>query len=407
MAWAKRPVWALLFFFTILSCSKKQKDPWPAPELLAFALPSLKGAQVSIDQPQGKVQVHVPHGSLLDGLAPQVELSGGAVMVPGAEVAQDFSRPVVYTVISPDGAKKAYTVIVSALPQQPPQLTGYSRDTVRAGEQVDVTGKGFDGPVSVTLLDGAGKAFEVAATPKDTARISITVPETLPPGAYQVKITQGTWQATHPGPLVVNIPYPVLSAFKQRNLLQGDTLALAGRFVLPQQYSYTVVLQGGTGEYVLTPFLAQEGKLALTLSGLSSQGLPPGSYQVKVHAGKSPSWSAASGWASEKLNVYSNQLPFVKGLVNPERTYRPGDQVNMQVQGLDKLPAARFYQLQLRGPAGGYELAGIYSAPSQQLTVGLPAGIQPARYALKILYLSASGARVYEQQIEHTINISQ
>jgi len=66
-----------------------------------------------VDTTAGTVQVHVPFGTNLSSLSPEIKLSFGTTASPASGIAQNFSSPVVYTVKSADGNHtQVYTVSV-------------------------------------------------------------------------------------------------------------------------------------------------------------------------------------------------------------------------------------------------------------------------------------------------------
>mgnify|MGYP001095605716 CR=1 FL=1 len=69
-----------------------------------------------IDQENGTITLDVPYGTNLKNIQPLIITSRGAQVLPLSGVAQDFSRPLTYTVTGEDGSVRVYTVIARVLP---------------------------------------------------------------------------------------------------------------------------------------------------------------------------------------------------------------------------------------------------------------------------------------------------
>nr|WP_146151608.1 hypothetical protein [Dyadobacter jiangsuensis] len=331
----------------------------------------------------------------------------GAMLVPAASVPQDFSREVVYTVVAADGSKKAYTVKVSALPQPAAVIAGFSKDTVRAGEAVSLIGKHFDGftsSIQIALTGSSGKETKVNFKLIDSTRLTITIPETIEPGGYRVKMAKGNTQAVSVKSLLVRVPLPVISSIRRSNILEGDTLMVAGRFLWPERYDYRLYALGDKGEFICSPFEKNESKLVSDLfDPIHKMNLPPGNYKLSVFI-----FSGEKAWtdAAQTIRVYSKELPFITGFEGNKVSYRAAETVTMTTRAFEKLNA-RFYQVQLLGQSVQYNQNAIYSAAGKQLLISLPADIKPGAYAVRIAYLSDNGSTLYDQDLDDIITITQ
>jgi hypothetical protein len=86
----------------------------PEADIVGFALPSGVGVGEAVFH-EGEIAVRVRKGVDLGGLVPRIELTPGARIEPEADVAQDFSRPVVYKVTAADGVhQREYVVRTSS-----------------------------------------------------------------------------------------------------------------------------------------------------------------------------------------------------------------------------------------------------------------------------------------------------
>lgn len=80
-----------------------------------FGFPNLPGGQIE----NTTIRVTVPYALDVTAIAPVVRLPDGASIVPGPEVARDFSKPQTYTVAGKDGSPMIYTVIVNKVAASP------------------------------------------------------------------------------------------------------------------------------------------------------------------------------------------------------------------------------------------------------------------------------------------------
>ena len=108
----------LSFLLIVFSC-KKKKDPGPqdksvSKEIQSFSFSGLNPAVTAvIDLASKMVKAEVPPGTDLTKLVPTISLSAAAKVTPASGAAQDFSKPVTYTVTAENGSTQAYTATVT------------------------------------------------------------------------------------------------------------------------------------------------------------------------------------------------------------------------------------------------------------------------------------------------------
>ncbi len=104
----------VLLLITLNSC--KTDDPtWPKSAkrfITEFSFDVQPGVKATINDTDGLILITVLNKEITN-LAPTIRLSAQATLTPEANVKQDFSKPVVYTVRAYNGLTKTYTVTVT------------------------------------------------------------------------------------------------------------------------------------------------------------------------------------------------------------------------------------------------------------------------------------------------------
>jgi pectate lyase len=106
-------------------------------EVLAFKLPSQIGNEV-INATNRTIAVTLPNGTSLSSIIPSsITTSYNATVSPAITTAQDFSSPVIYTIISENGAvTKNWTVNVSLAPSGAKDITAFKLANNQIGNAV-------------------------------------------------------------------------------------------------------------------------------------------------------------------------------------------------------------------------------------------------------------------------------
>jgi hypothetical protein len=90
-------------------------DPFAPKSDKAITSFMLAGAEGTIDEGSGTIEVAVPYGTDITALTPEITHTGQGIS-PNATNVQDFSGPVTYTVTAADLTTKTYTVLVTIAP---------------------------------------------------------------------------------------------------------------------------------------------------------------------------------------------------------------------------------------------------------------------------------------------------
>jgi hypothetical protein len=109
----------------------------PPPMLTAFDFES-PAATGAIDEVEQTVTLTVPDGTDLTALVPTISSEGESVS-PASGVAQDFTKPVTYTVTALDGTTQAYVVSVTVAPSSAMAITAFSLTSPAVAGVIDET----------------------------------------------------------------------------------------------------------------------------------------------------------------------------------------------------------------------------------------------------------------------------
>ena len=391
-----------LFFMLLASGCRHTEDVNPDKQILSFVLGGVKTQSVRIDDSAGSIEVVVPYGTILSGLSAEIGISPGTTIVPAGSVARDFAKPIYYTVTATDGSKKVYVVHVTSALQSQPVITGFSADTVRAGEPVVVSGNNFGrfgAAIKTQLIDPQGQEVAIPATLLDSARIQFVVPLSTTPGCYKVQIIKNGIASASERRICIKIPAPEITAIKVRNIVQGDSIILAGNYIEPQRYDYRLQLEGASGMYFLTPAVKENGKLIFK----TDQGLSSGIYGLSL---LNVQESVTGQRGTETLRIYDANLPFVNGIKNKQTTYKASESVVLFADQFEKIQT-RFYQVRLHEQGLDYNINGIYSASEKLLSFTLPMQIKPGNYQITVLFTSDSGQQLYDVDLDERLSVKE
>lgn len=103
-------------------------------EILSFDIPN--NISTSIDGTN--IDIVMPYYSDITYLAPIITISEGATVTPESSLAQDFTNPVEYGVVSEDGSVRIYTVTVSKQPKPHIGITNIVHDVPETYEETEV-----------------------------------------------------------------------------------------------------------------------------------------------------------------------------------------------------------------------------------------------------------------------------
>ena len=380
-------------------CREKENLP-SQKEVVSFVIKNVSGT-VTIDHKSGDINMVVPYGTVRTNLVPEIKISDGASIVPRSFVAQDFTKPVYYTVTGPDGSKRIYKVTLDLASQPFHEILALSRDTIQAGDTLGVIGLNF-GTFALAITTQlkekiSGEETSVPFKLLDSTRILMLLPPTLNASNYNVVIVKNKIRKISKITVNVRIHNPVITALRKSHLMQGDTLVIAGNFILPEQYNYRILLTGEK-DFTVVPIVSQEGRLA----AITATNIVPGAYNLALI---NTTERTTSMVFSQKIVIYDGQLPFVTGIVDPKKSYDKGTNVRFKTTNFSNINA-RFFSVQMISKNSQYVQNGIFSKTDQLLSINIPPDIPSQQYQIKVNFLNDSGDSVYEVELNDQIIIN-
>jgi hypothetical protein len=377
---------------------KEPKDLSADNQILSFSLNSVSNSSVSIDHSNGLVNITVPYGTVLTNLTAEIQLSDMATVVPEGRISQNFSKHIFYTVTAASGSKKVYQVVVVSGKQNSPVISGFSSDTVRAGDNITVLGQEFGSfnlGLKVYCLGENEQSIAANSRLIDSTKIDVVIPRDIQPGLYTIRVVKNGLEAKSSKKLTVKIPAPQISTVKSSNVIQGDSMVVAGNYIDPVHYEYKLKMAGDKNNYLLPAAAKQPGRLSF----LATTDIVPGNYTISLLNVNESITGKALG---EAIRIYDSALPFVKYAQNTASGYKAGAAVVFSALRFDKL-SARFYQLELTADGRQYNQNGIYDG--KQLSFELPSTIKAGVYKARVVFLSDNGQQLYDVVLDDLMKV--
>lgn len=378
-------IWLFTFMcgtllFLLLSCSKME-SPLPDASIISFKLSGISSELSSISDKEKRVEIIIAYGKSLKSLTPIIEISQGATIVPASNTPQDFSQPVYYVLTSAEGKKTIYKVSVSTLSQPIPEVKGVDKNEFEAGETILIKGRYFgNNPSVIKTYLVSPKNEEILITSKliDTNQIQISVPQTLSPQAYRIKVNVKDNYAISDFSINVQYPSPTISSLSKKNILQGDTLFLKGSFIV-DDYRYQLLFNDGKKTSNTSIERGSKG-----FFGIIPKTTAPGIYSVNI---LNETLKKQSNTQAFSINLYDFTKPFVEQILNPKTSYLAGDKVVFKAINFESFPA-RFYQIQLNSGSTGLIQNGLYVKSTSTLNFDLPSNLSAGIYNITITLIN-------------------
>jgi hypothetical protein len=133
----------LVPFFTYLTLSCQQFEmpsKSAAKQIKSFVFKS-HNINSAIDSIQRKVLATFPLGTDVSNLSPTISISDKATISPSSESAQDFTKPVIYTVTAEDGTTQTFTVVTTVIRSSAKQVNSFVFKNPSVNALVDLSQK--------------------------------------------------------------------------------------------------------------------------------------------------------------------------------------------------------------------------------------------------------------------------
>jgi len=188
----------LLMLFGTAGC-KKGQQPSSDKYISAFVLTAAGNPGVISVDVHGligtdTIQLGVPQNTVLTSLTPTITFTGKSLSPPGNS-AQDFTKPVLYTVTAADGSTKTYTVVVNLLSGTKLITAFVFRAADNPGLTADIAGVVGNDTITVPFGAAAGLTALVpfiTYTGKSINPSSGTATDYTAPVFYTVTAADGT-----------------------------------------------------------------------------------------------------------------------------------------------------------------------------------------------------------------------
>jgi hypothetical protein len=382
----------------LLQSCNKNTDNLPEAGILSFQFEGLPSQNSIISKELKTVDVIIPFANSVKTLAPTIQLTPGASVVPASKIPQDFSQPIYYVVMSAEGKKTTYRVSVSTEKQAAPIIVSSNKKTIEAGESLLIAGKHFGNntnSLKVFLVKSNKDEVQIGTKLIDSTQIQLDLPQSLTPQLYTIKVDVKGLVALSAFTIDVQYPSPELISLSKRNILQGDTLLIGVKFV-SDLYTYKSVLEDGKNKYSL-PLQKNEKGVYFTII---PKIVPSGNYTIKLFNETTQKQSIS---LEQVVKIYEFNKPFISGILNPKESYATGESIAFKTINFDSFPA-RFYQIQFTNTNTIIVQNALYVKASNLLKLDLPATLKNGSYSL-IATLIDSNNQEYLIEIDEKINV--
>ena len=250
--------------------------------ILSFNFKGLNPEVVGeVSQNNKSVLLKVPFGTNVKNLLPTVKYSEKASLSPVANIAQDFSKPVVYTVTAEDGSTQTYTVTVVAEKRKEKKITGFRFGSLSPSVEAVVD----EGSRQITATLPSGTDISALAPSISISAGAQVVPESevkqnfSKPVVYTVTAEDGSTQAYTVTVVVENSKEARIFDFAFKNLNQSGVIDEANKTIV-------VKVPYGTDVASLVPTITFSRNATITpKSGEKTNFYNPVTYKVVSESG--------------------------------------------------------------------------------------------------------------------------
>ena len=296
-----------------LGCANPQSAVTKSSDkaITAFSLsnPSVVG---KVDEASHTVAVTVPFGTMVTALTPSITHAGTSLS-PASGAAQDFSRPVTYTVTAADGSTQGYVVTVTVASNTAKAITGFTFSNPAATGTVDETAH----TVAVTVPFGTSVTALVPGITHTGASLS---PASGTPQDFTNSVT---YTVTAADGSTRGYVVTVTVASNTAKAITGFTFSnpVATGTVDETAHTVAVTVPFGTSVTALVPTVTHTGASLSPASGAAQNFTSPVTYTVTAANGSTQAYTVAVTVAAS-TNANLSALSVSSGTLSP--SFAPG-----------------------------------------------------------------------------------
>lgn len=227
-------LFALVTF--LVSCEDKEFELVSSEKVIksfkiADTSPEIIG---TISEYSKTITLTIPSSLESTNLIPVLEISDKATVTPASELAQDFSKPLVYNVIAEDGTNQEYQIklVVIAPPIVKSHLGG---SKIERDDFIIINGANFqlNNNTTKVIFESISSEYTLEI-PIDSYFSSNTqvvayIPADTPLGNYRIGVMVGTQSAYLDGIYTITLHRPVIESLNHNTVSRGDKLKLYGK----------------------------------------------------------------------------------------------------------------------------------------------------------------------------------
>ena len=200
-----KKIYALCLLLLAVGCKKDDSESLPLnaeKDILSFVF-TLEDKPYTALIKGTDITVSLPEDTPVEALSPTITISKGATLSPNTGVAQDFTKPVSYTVTAQDKTTKTYKVVVTVEKTEQPQVPiaiepipqGFAKDK-QGGEVVSFNTNTLPvkkEQIKVQLVNrkdfSISYELKVQKIDKKERRVDVVLPASYKNGEYSLKAT--------------------------------------------------------------------------------------------------------------------------------------------------------------------------------------------------------------------------
>jgi methionine-rich copper-binding protein CopC len=391
----------LLLFFILIFGACDDKNVFEAtPQIISFRFADVKTNELKIDESKKTIFISLPFNTNVSALIPKIEITQGATVIPASGLAQNFQKPVFYTLITKDGQKTIYKVVINLAVQPTPEITQIDKDSVEAGFDFALVGKNFGTfglDVQTFLLDPSNNEIKVKNRLIDSTKINVSTDLATKPGVYNLKLKVKNKEIISTQKFWITYPSPQVTAVEKQFFTHLDSLWLTANYVDVSKHKIRLQLENNGNKLNLECVKAIGSKLCFVLP----INMAVNAYSVHLH---NQTLNKLSRETNFKVEVFDYSKPYINGIINPKNAYKKEETIDFKTLNFEKIDA-RFYKISLIGTDKTMIQNGIYDPVKKTLRLNLPNTLVKGNYRLEFALYNPTGNVNYAFKSDITLQI--